>query len=71
MKQSITDFHKDEEGHWVADLTCFHTRHFRHDPPWHNREWVEDPEKRRDQVGVWVDCPKCEPGWVDPELSAP
>ena len=36
----IRGFHKDEEGYWVAELDCGHTRHMRHDPPWQERTWV-------------------------------
>ena len=34
MKVTITGFHQDEEEYWVADLSCGHSRHFRHNPPW-------------------------------------
>ncbi len=43
MKTAITGFHQDEASHWVAELACGHTRHFRHHPPWQNREWVTSP----------------------------
>lgn len=36
MQQAIVGFHLDEENHYVTDLTCGHTQHVRHDPPWQN-----------------------------------
>ena len=39
----LLGFHQDEDGHWVAELSCGHTQHLRHQPPWQNRAWVMDP----------------------------
>jgi hypothetical protein len=39
----ITGFHQDEDGHWVVELSCGHTQHLRHQPPWQARPWVLDP----------------------------
>jgi len=47
MKTIITGFHQDEYEQWVADLSCGHSRHFRHDPPWQQREWVTSPQGRK------------------------
>ena len=60
MKQEIIGFHQDEEGDWVADLACGHTRHVRHNPPWMNRPWVTTPEGRAEFVGVSIDCKTCD-----------
>jgi hypothetical protein len=60
MKRAITDFHQDEEGHWVADLACGHTQHVRHDPPWQNRPWVTTEQGRAQFVGKTLDCKKCD-----------
>ncbi|MCA9108320.1 MAG: DUF3565 domain-containing protein, partial [Planctomycetaceae bacterium] len=38
MKQAISGFHTDDEGHWEAQLACGHNQHVRHDPPWMIRE---------------------------------
>ena len=46
MKTKITGFHQDEYKQWVADLSCGHSRHFRHDPPFQVREWVTSPQGR-------------------------
>ena len=34
MKTKITGFHQEEDAHWVAGLSCGHSRYFKHDPPW-------------------------------------
>ena len=34
IKTKITGFHQDKYEQWVADLSCGHSRYFRHDPPW-------------------------------------
>jgi len=60
MKVTITGFHQDEESHWVADLACGHTRHFRHNPPWQEREWVTTPQGRKQYLGSELDCKECD-----------
>ena len=60
MKQAIIGFHRDEDGHWVADLACGHGRHVRHDPPWQQREWVTSFEGRSERLGWRLECKKCE-----------
>jgi hypothetical protein len=60
MDRAIIGFHLDEEQHWVADLSCGHTRHVRHQPPWHNRPWVVSEEGRASMLGQVLDCVHCE-----------
>lgn len=60
MKQRINDFHQDEEGFWVAKLSCGHGLHMRHRPPWQVREWVLNPEGRATRIGTLVECKKCD-----------
>ena len=60
MKQPIVRYHTDDEGHWVAQLTCGHNQHVRHDPPWMIREWVVTESGRQKMVGYLLDCVKCE-----------
>jgi hypothetical protein len=60
MKQPITGFHKDDKGHWVADLACGHTQHVRHDPPWQHRPWVVTEEGRNKYLGNELNCKKCD-----------
>lgn len=57
---TITGFHRDEAGDWVAELACGHGQHMRHRPPWQQRAWVLDPEQRAARVGAAIDCPLCD-----------
>jgi hypothetical protein len=56
----ITAFHQDEEGHWVAELSCGHQQHMRHDPPWQNREWVTSAEGREKFIDAEIPCKQCD-----------
>lgn len=60
MKQKITGFELDEEGHWRAILECDHRQHVRHNPPLRVREWVLTEEGRQQRIGVELDCRRCE-----------
>jgi hypothetical protein len=60
MQRAIVGFHQDDEGHWVAELECAHTRHVRHDPPWQNRPWVMSREGRAQFLGTMLDCVVCD-----------
>jgi hypothetical protein len=60
MKQKITDFHQDSENHWVAELSCGHGQHVRHDPPWMERLWVTTTEGRHDHLGQELNCVRCD-----------
>ena len=62
MKQGISGYHKDEEDHWVAQLSCGHFQHVRHDPPWVSRPWVITPEGRDSMLGFLLECKKCDQG---------
>lgn len=55
----ITGFHQDDEGFWIAELECGHTRHVRHDPPWQERPWVVTEAGRREHIGDAVECIEC------------
>lgn len=44
----------------MADLACGHSRHFRHNPPWQEREWVTTQQGRDRFLGSEVDCKKCD-----------
>jgi hypothetical protein len=55
----IIGFHQDEQGDWVADLSCGHTQHVRHRPPWTLRPWVVQEEGRRRHLGAILMCKKC------------
>ncbi|MFK5915382.1 MAG: DUF3565 domain-containing protein [Woeseiaceae bacterium] len=60
IKQKIVGFDKDEFDDWMAILSCGHTRHVRHNPPWFNRPWVESAEGREEYLGKELNCKKCE-----------
>lgn len=55
----LLGFHRDEDGHWVAELSCGHTQHLRHQPPWQNRAWVLDPRERQRHLGQPFVCGWC------------
>jgi hypothetical protein len=56
----ITGFHQDDEGHWVAELSCGHQQHMRHDPPWQNRSWVLTSAGRDRFIGTEIECRQCD-----------
>lgn len=60
MIRTITGFHPDDEGHWVAELSCLHTQHQRHQPPFRDRSWVLDEAGRAERLGTALDCPLCD-----------
>ena len=60
--REIVGFHQDEHGDWVADLSCGHTQHVRHDPPLVSRPWVLTEEGRRTRLGVQLMCVRCAAG---------
>ena len=60
MVRMIAGFHRDELGDWVAELSCLHNQHVRHRPPFQDRPWVLDPERRQARVGSVIDCPLCD-----------
>ncbi|WP_213939713.1 DUF3565 domain-containing protein [Pseudomonas sp. dw_612] len=70
MKPStVTGFHQDEDGHWVAELSCGHTQHLRHQPPWQSRAWVLDPAQRIEKIGQPFACGWCAQGSVSDNLG--
>jgi tellurite resistance-related uncharacterized protein len=58
--RTIEGFHQDEIGDWVAELSCLHGQHVRHQPPFRVRPWVETEDGRRDHLGSEIDCPLCD-----------
>jgi hypothetical protein len=55
----VTGYHLDDEGHWVAQLSCGHNQHVRHVPPWEQRPWVLSPSGRDAMLGFELNCVKC------------
>jgi tellurite resistance-related uncharacterized protein len=60
VRRRITGFHQDTEGDWVAQLSCLHSQHVRHRPPFQERPWVLDAESRTARIGTELDCPRCD-----------
>lgn len=60
MNRQITGFHLDDQGDWIAELSCGHQQHVHHRPPFQVRPWVVDAESRRSRVGSSLSCPLCD-----------
>jgi tellurite resistance-related uncharacterized protein len=60
MRRTIAGFHQDDDGDWVAELTCWHNQHVRHWPPFQDRPWVLDEVERASRIGAELDCLLCE-----------
>lgn len=60
MHRQIAGFHQDDAGDWIADLSCGHTQHMRHRPPWESRAWVLDDAERALRIGAEIECPLCD-----------
>lgn len=59
-KRTIIGFRQDDEGHWIAELSCGHRQHVRHTPPWMNRPWVLTAAGRAERLGLEMDCRACD-----------
>jgi tellurite methyltransferase len=60
MRRTMTGFHRDDAGDWVAELSCLHQQHVRHQPPFWEAAWIEDDRERAGRVGQPLDCPLCD-----------
>jgi tellurite resistance-related uncharacterized protein len=60
MRRTIVGFHQDEQGDWVAQLSCLHNQHLRHRPPFQERSWVLHEGERAARVGAELNCPLCD-----------
>jgi hypothetical protein len=58
----IIGYHQDDHGHWVAQLSCSHNQHVRHDPPMVHRDWVRTEAGRQSMIGFELPCKKCVEG---------
>ncbi len=52
-------FQQDPSGDWVAELSCLHSQHLRHNPPFQLRPWVLSDEERAAHRGSNIDCTLC------------
>lgn len=69
MIREIQGFHQDTEGDWVAELSCLHSQHVRHRPPFQNRPWVMDLRQRQTKIGTAIDCPLCDRAELPQDLD--
>ncbi len=69
MIRLIAGFHQDDDGDWVADLSCLHRQHLRHRPPFQDRAWVIDDLTRQKRVGSAIDCPLCDRAELPDDIS--
>uniref|UniRef100_A5VYK4 DUF3565 domain-containing protein n=1 Tax=Pseudomonas putida (strain ATCC 700007 / DSM 6899 / JCM 31910 / BCRC 17059 / LMG 24140 / F1) TaxID=351746 RepID=A5VYK4_PSEP1 len=46
----------------MVELSCGHTQHLRHQPPWQARPWVLDPAQRAQHIGQPFACGWCAQG---------
>lgn len=69
MIRTIDGFHQDDDGDWVAELSCLHMQHVRHQPPFRDLPWIETSSSRRSRVGSDVECPLCDRAELPAELQ--
>jgi hypothetical protein len=69
-RAQLIDFAQDADGHWLAILSCGHTQHLRHQPPWQNRAWVLDAQQRTARLGQPFACGWCTAA-VAPDAANP
>ncbi len=60
VERTIVGFHCDDKGDYVAELSCGHGQHVRHQPPFQLRPWVIDAEERARRIGAVLECPLCD-----------
>ena len=60
VHRAMTGFRRDDDGDWVAELSCLHSQHIRHQPPFWEAAWIEDDEARAERVGEPLACPLCD-----------
>ena len=60
MERAITGYRCDDEGDWVAELSCGYDQHVRHRPPFQLRAWVLESAGRTAKLGTPLNCPLCD-----------
>jgi tellurite methyltransferase len=58
--RTILGFRQDENEDWVVRLSCLHSQHVRHAPPFQERGWVRTEEGRAARIGSDIDCRLCD-----------
>lgn len=69
MKRTIVGWHTDVDGDWVAELSCLHAQHVRHEPPFRERPWVTSEEGRSSRIGSDIQCSLCDRAELPGELG--
>lgn len=69
MIRTIAGFHQDQDDDWVAELSCFHNQHVRHQPPFQQRPWVATEEGRAERIGAELECPLCDRAELPADLT--
>jgi hypothetical protein len=64
VERAIVGYRQDVDGDWIAELSCGHSRHVRHNPPLNNRPWTQDARARAEMLGALLECQLCR-GVVD------
>lgn len=62
MRRIIVGFTQDDEGDWIAQLSCGHCQHVHHRPPFQDRPWVTQVTTRIERIGTYLMCPLCDRG---------
>lgn len=66
IDRPIIGFQRDDDGHWVARLSCAHLQHVRHRPPFEQRPWTQTEAGRRSRLGTVLGCVRCDDSeWPD------
>ncbi len=60
MNRRILSFAQDDQQDWFVTLSCGHTQHIRHKPPFQNYPWVTNSEGRESKLGEALNCPLCD-----------
>ena len=60
MRRRIVGFRQDQSGDWIADLSCLHSQHVRHQPPFRLAPWVLDEYGRAARIGTELECRLCD-----------
>jgi tellurite methyltransferase len=69
FRSVIVGFRRDALGDWVADLSCSHSQHVRHQAPFRLAPWVLDDAEREARRGSPLDCPPCDRAELPEQLD--
>jgi tellurite resistance-related uncharacterized protein len=70
VHRTMTGFRRDDDEAWVAELSCLHSQHIRHEPPRWEAAWIDDGAERARRVGQPIDCPLCDRAELPDGLEA-